>query len=159
LVLLVATVGSAQAITTDFTDRVGFLAATSGLTLTTIEFDGILPSGVRFQNFNPLLVSDVSFSTPTPGIFVNVTAANFYSPHTYPGDFIVDSANPSPNNVLVISLPQPTHALALDYGGLGFTGGGSATLILSNGHVFAQPSLPTVGNTTFVGFVSSDPIT
>jgi hypothetical protein len=36
---------------------------------------------------------------------------------------------------------------------------GSATITLSNGHVFTQARLPTVGNTTFVGFVSSDPIT
>jgi hypothetical protein len=90
---------------------------------------------------------------------VNVTIANFYAPNNYPADFIVDSTNPSRNNTLVIALPQPTHALALDYGGLGFTGVGTATITLSNGHVFTQARLPTVGNTTFVGFVSSDPIT
>ena len=32
-------------------------------------------------------------------------------------------------------------------------------ITLSNGHVFTQARLATVGNTTFVGFVSTDPIT
>jgi hypothetical protein len=142
----------------DYTDPVAFAAAIHNPT--TIGFNGILPIDSPFAGFNPLSVSGVSFSTPTPGVNVNVTTANFYTPHNYAADFIVDSANPNLNEQLIISLPQPSFALALNYGGLGFHGGpGSATITLSNGHGFTVASLPTVGNTQFVGFVSTEPFT
>jgi hypothetical protein len=142
--------------TTDYTDPVAFAAATHNPT--TIGFNGILPLSMPFESFNPLIVSGVSFSTPISGVSVNVTKATYYSPNNYPADFIVDSSNPGANEQLTISLPHPFYALALSYGGLGFKGGGpgSATITLSNGHVFNVPALPTVGNTKFVGFVSTE---
>src|SRR2546425_7428944 len=96
IVGIFSTVLTARATTTDYTDPTAFAAATTNPT--TIGFNGILPSGVSFINFNPLTISGVSFSTPTPSTFVNVTAPTFYSPNDYPAAFIVDSANPSPNN-------------------------------------------------------------
>lgn len=147
--------------TIDVTDRAAFTAATTNPT--SIGFNGIAPAGL-FKGFNPLLVSGVSFSTPISSTFVNVTSSTYYSPHNYATDFIVDSVNsttglPNANNKLVISLPAPTHAIALDYGGLGFFGTGLASITLSNGHVFSNTALPTVGQTAFVGFISTDPIT
>jgi hypothetical protein len=157
LVGIVTTVCTVQAATIDFTDRDTFASVTNNSI--TIGFSSILSHGVTFKDFNPLVVSGVNFSTPTPNTFVNVTAATYYSPNNYTADFIVNSVNLGPNNELIISLPHPTNALGLDYGGLGFTGEGAATITLSNGHVFTQTSLPTVGHTAFVGFVSTDPIT
>jgi hypothetical protein len=148
--------------TVDFTDRAAFTAATSNLT--NIVFAGILPPGEQFGGYSQLDVPGVTFSTPISGTFVNVTTARYYSPNVYPSDFIVDSVNqltgqPNSNNTLCTSLTQPTFALGLDVGGLGFSGVGSGTITLSNGHVFSIQSLPTVGNTTFVGFISTQPIT
>jgi cell wall-associated NlpC family hydrolase len=153
----------ANASTTEFTNRAAFNAAVATST-TSIGFVGILPAGVPFENFNPptnpLTISGVSFSTPTPGAFVNVTAVDFYSPNIYPAPFIVDSINSSSNNELTITLSSSTSAFGIDYGGLG---GGVGTITLFNGqsavHVFTDASLPTVGHTRFVGFVSTDPIT
>jgi len=148
--------------TLDFTDRAAFAAATSNLTK--IGFAGILPPGEQFGGYSQLDVPGVTFSTPISGTFVNVTTAGYYSPNVYAADFIVDSVNqltgqPNSNNTLCTSLTQPTFALGLDVGGLGFSGVGSGTITLSNGHVFSIQSLPTVGNTTFVGFISTQPIT
>jgi hypothetical protein len=147
---------SALSATLDFTS----LSAYNGVTAnsSTINFNGILPSGTPFQGFNPLVVGGVSFSTPTAWALVNVTTRNFYSPNNYGSDIIVDSTSPSLNNVLAVAF-SGTHALALDFGGLGFTGAGSALITLSNGHNFSVAGLPTVGNTEFVGFVSTDAIT
>ncbi len=155
-------VQSTQGATQDFTERAAFAAATTNPT--TIGFNGILPPGVLYESFNPLIVSGVSFSTPVPGVSVDVAIGSYYSPNNYTNDFttnsvIASTSQSSPNNELIISLPNPTFALGLDFGGLGFNGVGTAAITLSNGYVFTQPVLPTVGQTTFVGFVSTDPIT
>lgn len=147
----------AKANTVVYTSPASYGAATADAK--TVGFNGILGTGVSFEAFNPLILSGVTFSTPTPNTNINVTTANLYSPDDYAGDFIVDSANPSANNELVISLTIPTHALALDYGGLGFSGPSSATITLSNGYVFSPASLVSVGQTQFAGIVSSDLIT
>ena len=154
---ILTTINYARAETREFTSSSAFAAATSDPI--TVGFSGILPPGEAYEAFNPLVVSDVSFSTPLSGVDVNVTSKTYYSPDDYPVDFIVDSTNPNNNNVLNISFAEPTYAVALRYGGLGFKGLGSATITLSNGYVYEQPALPAVGNTTFVGFFSTDPIT
>jgi hypothetical protein len=148
--------------TTDFTDSVAFAAATSNPT--TIGFGGILPPGASFGGYSQLDVPGASFLNPVSTSFVNVTRANYYSPNFYPQDFIVGSVNqntglPNSSNQLVIHLATPAFALGLDLGGLGFSGLGSATITLSSGHTVPIPSLPTVGHTTFVGFISTQPIT
>ena len=56
--------------TTDFSDRVAFNAVTTNASV--IGFNGILPTGTLFENFNPLVVSGVSFTTSTPNTLVNV---------------------------------------------------------------------------------------
>ena len=140
--------------TVSYTNSAAFSAATANPV--TVAFNGILPPGSGFEGFNPLTVSGIDFSTPNPDTAVNVTAADFYSPNDYRADFIVDSVNPSPTNELVIAFPAPVHALALDYGGLGFNGAGGATITLSDGYVYSPATLATVGNTQFAGFASTD---
>jgi hypothetical protein len=143
-----------------FSDPTVFKAKASKIT--TVGFNGILPGGIQYQNFNPLFVSGVNFSDPLSGVFVDVTKYNYYSnvpPYrTYGSDFIVDSGNPNTVNQLTITLPQPTQALGIDYGGLGFSQiAGTGNITLSNGHVLRLASLPTVGSTQFSGFISSTP--
>jgi hypothetical protein len=146
---------SGKAATTDYTSAAAFGAATSNVS--TVGFNGILPSGVNYGPFSPLNEYGIIFSTPTPNTSVDVVASGYYSPISYPADFIVNSANPSADNTLVITLSTPTHAIGLNYGGL--FGSGSNTITLSNGHVYTQASTPAAGKTQFVGFVSVDPIT
>jgi hypothetical protein len=147
---------AAKRATREFTDPTEFEAATRSRVA--IGFNGILSAGTSHQSFNLLSVCGTSFATPNPNTFVNVTRADFYLPHRYPTDFIVDSSNPSSDNQLVISLREPTHAVALEYGGLGFNGAGVGTIRLSNGHVFTT-TLPTVGRTQFIGFLTAEAIT
>jgi hypothetical protein len=153
--------------TKDFTDRASFDAA-NGPT-TTIGFGGIreITKEFRSSRDGPIVVSGITFTTSTPETFVNVTRANKYSPSytSYTGDFIVNSAHSSRDNELTIILPCPMRAIGMDFGGLGFQIGsqslvpGSATITLSNGHVYPPVTLPTVGKTMFVGFASTTPIT
>ena len=119
---------TAAAQTTSYTNLAAYTAATTNTTL--IGFNGILPSGTTYEDFNPLTVDGVNFTTPTSGAEVNVTAANYYSPNNYPSAFIVDASS-SPTGTLNISLPTSTYALALDYGQL--FGAGTGTITLSNG--------------------------
>jgi hypothetical protein len=142
-----------KAATTDFTSAATFAAATSNIT--TVGFNGILPSGQNYEVFSPLSLYGITFSTPNTS--VNVNASGFYAPIIYPSDYIVNSVNPGTDNTLVVALPNPTHAIGLNYGGL--FGSGANTITLSNGHVFSQPTTPPAGTTQFVGFVSVDPIT
>jgi hypothetical protein len=104
-----------------------------------------------------LVVSGNSFSDPDAGVFVNVTSADYYGAgFTYPDDFIVNSENPG-DNELDVTFAAPTLAFGLDYGA--FAGGGSGTFTLSNSATYTDNDLPSLGATSFVGFVSSDPIT
>jgi hypothetical protein len=153
--MLITTSTSGQPGTTIFSNSTAFNGAATGIQV--IGFNGILPAGAAFLPFNPLIVSGISFATSNAGTNVNVTKAAFYTPNNYPADFIIDSTNPGPNNQLTITLPQPTRALALDYGG--FAGGASGSLTLSNGFVLPLSSLPAVGQTQFSGFVSATPFT
>jgi hypothetical protein len=142
-----------QPSTAVFSNPTAFNGAASNISA--VGFNGILPAGTPFQGFNPLVVSGVSFSTSNPGTAVNVTTSTFYAPKNYPADFIIDSSNPGPNNQLTITLPQPTRALGIDYGG--FAGGASGSLTLANGFVLPLSNLPAAGQTQFSGFVSATP--
>jgi hypothetical protein len=145
------------------TDSTAFSGNANGIT--PLGFNGIRPAGQDFAAFNPLVVSGVSFSTFGPGVNVNVTRNDFYTPN-YPVDFIVDSANTNSSNAVTIILPQATTALGIYYGGLGpafqtvnNTGPITGSISLSNGFVLPLSTLPTVGSTQFSGFVSSTPFT
>jgi len=146
---------SSQAMTTDYTSASAFSAAVPNVT--TIGFNGILAPGQLSASFNPLGLYGLTLSTPTPSASVTVDTSGFYAPNKYPGDFIVATGSSGSGNTLIISLPQPTYALGLNYGGL--SGSGSSTITLSNGHVFSQTTTPGVGKTAFAGFVSTDPFT
>ena len=139
--------------TTVSSNSTAFSQNASGISL--VGFDGILPAGTPFTSSNPLLVSGVSFTAT--GAAVDLTTKTFYSPNNYASDFIVDSSNSNPTNQVTIVLPQPTNALGIDYGGLGFSGASTGNITLSNGFVLSLASLPTVGTTQFSGFVSPTP--
>jgi hypothetical protein len=147
------TLAAGQASTTVFSNSTAFNGAATGIS--TVGFNGILPAGTPNEDFNPLVVGGYGFSTTNPGTFVNVTAANFYNPTNYPADFIVDSSNGGPDNELTIILPQPTRALAMNFGG--FNGGASGTISLSNSFVLPLSNLPALGQTQFTGLVSATP--
>jgi hypothetical protein len=135
------------------TNPTAFNVSVTGIT--SVGFNGILPAGTPFEAFNPLTVSGINFSTSNPATNVNVTTSTFYTPNNYPADFIIDSSNPGPNNQVTITLPKPTRALGMDYGG--FTGGSSGSISLSNGFVLPLSGLPAAGQTQFSGFVSATP--
>jgi uncharacterized protein (TIGR03437 family) len=158
LLLLLAVASTAASLTasvTTFTNLAAYSAATDNTIV--ISFSDLLASGERYASFNPLVLDGVSFATPTPGTVVNVTAANYYSPNNYPDAFINNAGTTFATETLNITLPSPTLALALDYGQL--FAGGVGTITLSNGFTFDPATLPTVGNTAFVGFISTTPIT
>jgi hypothetical protein len=156
--MVITTTTPGQTGTTSFTNPTAFGGAAGSLS--TIGFNGILPAGAANQDFNPLLLSGVSFFTPQPSTLVNVTTSTFYTPN-YSADFIVDSTNSNTSNQLVITLPAPTFAVGLTYGALGFKAPGQSNgnITLSNGYVLPLSSLPTVGQTQFAGFVSGTPFT
>lgn len=155
--MLVTTFTPGQPGTTVYSNPTAFVGSTSGNT--TIGFNGILPSGVSFQAYNPLVVSGASFSTPSPSTSVNLTTAGFYAGTPYPGDFIVDSTNSNQTEQLVITLPNPTLAVGLDFGALGFRGSSTGNITLSDGFVLQLGGLPTAGQIQFTGFASTTPIT
>ena len=154
--MVITTTTPGQTGTTSYSNPTAFGGAASSLT--NISFNGILPAGATNQDYNPLLLSGVSFLTPQPSTFVNVTTSTFYTPN-YSADFIVDSANSNPSNQLVITLPAPTYAVGLNYGALGFHGASTGNITLSNGYELPLSSLPTVGQTQFAGFISGTPFT
>ena len=78
------TVSFAKAGTQEFSDPIAFADAVKNRF--SIGFNGIRPVGSPYQSFGSLSVCGVNFSTPTAGAFVNVTAADYYDPNTYPGD-------------------------------------------------------------------------
>jgi hypothetical protein len=151
------TLAAGQPNTTVFSNPTAFGGAATNITST--GFNGILPSGTQFQSFNPLVASGISFSTSLPGTFVDLTTRSYYTATPYPADFIVNSANSNPANQVVITLPNATRAVGLDFGALGFRGASSGNITLSNGFVLPLSSLTTVGHTQFAGFVSATPIT
>lgn len=150
LFLCLAGAAWAQSVTS-YTSLSAYSSATTSTTL--IGFSGILPANTPYQSFNPLSVQGVAFTTPT---FMNVNTADYYSPSDYPADYLLSTGQTGGSDTLVIALPTPTLALALDYGQL--FGGNPATITLSNGYMYTAAS-PTVGTTAFVGFVSTTPIT
>jgi uncharacterized protein (TIGR03437 family) len=155
LLTLVCTASALMASVTTFTDLTAYSAATNNTTL--VSFNDLLAAGTKYASFKPLVVDGVTFTTPTPGTVVNVTAANYYSPYNYPDAFINNAGTAFATETLNITLPSPTLALALDYGQL--FAGGIGTITLSNGFTFNPATIPLVGNTAFVGFVSTTPIT
>jgi hypothetical protein len=153
-ILVLCAVGTAAAqnpLVTAFTDFNTYTTATTNTTL--VGFNGILPPGTKFESFNPLIVSGVTFSSPS----FDVTTADYCSPRDYAADFLTGANSSGGAAKLDITFPSPTYAAALDFGQL--VGGGTATITLSNGFTFNPTTLPTTGITAFFGFTSSTPIT
>jgi hypothetical protein len=152
LVLGGLTARSAAATTIVYGSRSSFDAAVTGEIVD--NFNGILAAGQLFAAFDPLVVDGVTFSSPTA--LVNVTNKDFYAPgFSYANDFIVDSANPGPNNTLNIVLPSAVTAFGINFGSL-FTGA-NGSLALSNGFTQGFVGTAVSGSVAFLGFVSTDP--
>lgn len=109
-----------------YANLAAYTAATG--TAIVIGFNGVLPTGTQYVSFNPLVISGVSFSTQASGTYVNLTAANYYSPNNYPAAFIVDAGSTGATNTLNVTFPS-TYAVALDVGQL--SGGGTGEITLS----------------------------
>jgi uncharacterized protein (TIGR03437 family) len=140
---------------TIFTNLNAYSSATTATTI--VGFNGVLPAGTTFETFNPLIVSGVTFSSPGANSSLDVTTASYYAPRYYSNDFLVSAGPHAGGTTLNITFPSPTYAAALDYGQL--SGGGTATITLSNGFTYSPSNLPTTGSTAFFGFTSSTPIT
>ena len=170
---IVANIGSASAGTVTYSTLAAFDAATTGQV--TGNFVGIplgFPLGSCtgtpcFAGFNPLSgypsLQGVSFSTTNVGGLVNVNSAFFYNPgsNDLPAPYAVNSTyntSASPLDTLIITLPSPKTAFALDFTTL-FTST-TASFVLSNGFSTSFANTATIGNTPdFLGFVSNTAFT
>ncbi len=133
----------------------GFDAATTNPTF--IGFNGILATSTSFENYTGTTLDGVTFTSGTPGANVNLTGSAYYAPSfSYAADFLVASSGGTGPNALVVSFTTPTSALVLDFGSLF---GGTTTLTLSDGTSITNNATPIEGNTEFLGFVTSTPIT
>lgn len=140
---------------TIYTSPSSFTLATTNPT--NINFNGILSPGALFAAYGSLTVSGITFTTPDAGVNIDLTKADFYPAHVYPGDFIVNSVNANANNQVNIAFLTPVEAFGIYYGAV--NGGGIGTFTLSDGTVYQDTSLPGLGVLGFAGFVSSSPIT
>ena len=138
-----------------FTDYNAYSAATAATKI--IGFNGILPTGTRFENLNPLIVSGITFSSPSRGGSLDVATADYYAPHDYAGDFLMSVGSSNGAATVDIAFPSPTYAAGIDYGQL--TGTGAGTITLSNGFIYSPTARTTTGSTAFFGFTSSTPVT
>jgi hypothetical protein len=138
-----------------------------------VGFNGILPPGVlsnppySFSPTNSVSLGDVPLPCCTTlytevqffanNGYTNLDAANYYSGSPYPAAFITNNAVSADNEVTAGSFYSPYYAVGLFYGG--GAGGGPATFTdLSDGFVYSVPSLPSLGSTDFIGFISTTPI-
>ena len=133
----------------------GFDAATTNSTF--IGFDGILPTSKSYANFTGTTLDGATFNSGTPGANVNLTGSAYYAPgFLYAADFLVSTNVGTGTVTLDVTFTNPTSALALDFGSL-FDG--TTTLTLSDGTSITNTGTPTRGDTEFLGFVTSTPIT
>jgi hypothetical protein len=168
---LLANIEGAAAGTMTYTTLSSFDAATAGLGLSFGNFAGVptptaapgpCPGGPCFGGYNPLAgypgLGGVTFSTPSGADYVvNANSAGYYGPADLTVPYIVDSAHsPTETSELIITLPSPVTAFALDFTTL-FTST-DATFTLSNGFLYDFTNTATLGQTPdFLGFVSTDP--
>ena len=79
-------------------------------------------------------------------------------PTTYGAQYFSgQSPNANPSDVVVTL--AGTQAIAFKYGAYGTTTGTPITITLSTGGVYTQLLPPNIGDTNFLGFVSTTPIT
>ena len=152
----VSTALFASAATITFTNQAAFAAATSGISFTTVDFEGIAPDGSFVFEPTPPGVTlmganfTIDKSTGNTGNLF-VIGDNFY----YPGNSVLSSQESTtvPNNLL-ITFPAMETALSLDLGTLGAAATWSWTL--SNGD-FGVVSAPAFASLAFFGLTSTSP--
>ncbi len=142
-----------------YTDIGSFQAASAGRS--NIDFAGMVQPHqfVSYPVPGGLSVDGVTFSIANPVArdAVNVTARDYYPGATYAHNFLVDAYVPSANALTItITLPTPVTAIGLD---LGTFHGGALGFAFSNGDTFTQSGTAAFGQTSFLGFTSSSPIT
>ena len=142
-----------------------FLAATTGQTTTTTNFNGVtpLPSGAPtcpgsgacysgFSNNAPLVVNGTTFWTGYTGQNgnVNVNSANYYGPSDLANQYIVNASG-GKSQSLTIQLANPVTAFGLNYGTLNSS---TATFSVSNNFFSTnsqnEVAVPSPGNVTVV---------
>jgi PEP-CTERM motif-containing protein len=148
--------GFAGAATITFNNQAAFAAATSGITFTTVDFEGLAPDDdTVFVPTPPGLTSmganfTIDHSGGNDG-FLFVIGDNFY----YPANSVLSSqqSDPVANNIL-ITFPSPVNALSLDAGTLGAAA--SWSFALSNGDtgVLTAGAFDTL---SFFGLISTAP--
>jgi hypothetical protein len=152
----------AHAGVTVYSDRATFLAATSGLSKTTIDFNGIAPADGFFY------ADTGSLSFPVPGVtFTGNGAMYVFDQGFYPGSYqgggyLSSDYAPSGINVVTATLPGRVTAVGADFGGL-FDGGTTTFAVtLSTGDP-VSPDPATIqsipgGSLAFFGVVSTSDI-
>src|SRR5579863_154027 len=150
VILVLALSTEAQTV---YTSQASFTAATSGITITTIEFEGMAPNGYLFEATGGLSISGVTFRidrTQSNGNLFGI-GQNYY----YAGDSVLSSQeSTSTNNNLVVTLPGSTTAVGFEIADFHQA---SISVVLSDGSSFSI-SPPAFPGFTFWGVVSTTPI-
>ena len=130
-----------------------YTAATSGST-TTINFNGIAPSGSFVNYTSPVVFSGTTF-TSTSTLFV-IDPGYYGSPYAGGGFFSADYVNP---DIVTVTLPS-VEAVGFNFGGL-LSSTGSILVTLSDGfstNISTSDSIAG-GTLAFAGFTTTGPIT
>jgi hypothetical protein len=154
--MTLTTAAFAGAATITFTNQAAFAAATSGITFTTVDFEGLAadgsfvfeptPPGVTLMGAN----FTIDHSTGNNGNLFAI-GDNFY----YPGNSVLSSQESTtvPNN-FVITFPAMENALSLNLGTLG----AAATWSWGRSHrVAGVQSAPAFNSLAFFGLTSTSP--
>ena len=149
------TAALAGAATITYTNQAAFAAATSAISFSTVDFEGVAADGsFVFEPTPPgVTLMGANFTVDHSGGnsgFLFVIGDNFY----YPGNSVLSSQQSAvvANNI-VITLPQLETALSLNLGTLG-AGAASWSWQLSNGDTGVL-SAPAFDSLSFFGFTST----
>ena len=149
LLLIVVQVTPTIAGTVTVSSYSDFLAATTGLTTTTTNFNGVTPlpfgaptcpgSGACYSGFSnnaPLVVNGAAFYSGPFGN-VNVNSASYYGPSDLANQYIVNASGGNSQS-LTIQLANPVTAFGLNYGTL--FNSSTATFAVSNSYFSTNSS-------------------
>ncbi len=152
--------GVATASTTVTLSSSTFAADTTAAVMS--NFDDVTPlpncnANGCFGGFSSLSIGGATFTTPNLDGAINVNSANYNGPSDQSTPYLVNSQySGAAPDIVDIALSPSTTAFALDFDTL-FTST-SATFTLSNGYTAVVPTTSTEGNASFIGFLSSTPI-
>jgi hypothetical protein len=160
LILLPALSLSASAGVMEFTDRAAWLAAAGSVT--NIDFEGLAPAGGRKDFTGPVTFSGVQFSAPFiggGGIAESVVSAGLDYVNAWGSG---DKLQASEGVEFDITLPGGVKAVGSDImitSTFFFGTSGTYTATLSTGDVFTNIFSSGPPTRSFVGFISTTPIT